>query len=120
MLQKERFSLLDIGYSNAPLNNRYIPDILNEKYMYIIEIDGSIHELDYIQERDRKKTEYYRSIGFSVFRIEAFNEDSFYNTFKWIKLIHSRKAPKKHQIDEKVRKWKKGLRYSNFEQKELL
>lgn len=118
MLQKEKFPLLDIGFSNAPLNDRYIPDILNETYMYVIEIDGSIHNLDYIKERDIKKTEYYRSLGFSVFRIEAFNEESFYNTFKWVKLIHSRKAPKKRHIQEKVRKWKKGFRHSNFEQKE--
>ena len=55
----------------------YVPDVINKYYKYIIEIDGSIHELDSVKEKDIKKTKCYNSLGYTVIRIKAFNIESF-------------------------------------------
>lgn len=53
---------------NSP-EGKYIPDLINRKYKYIIECDGSIHNEKHIKEIDKKKDEYYFRRGFKVFRI---------------------------------------------------
>lgn len=54
---------------NSP-EGYFIPDLINRKFKYIIECDGSIHGLKEQKERDQKKDEYYRSKGFYVFRVD--------------------------------------------------
>lgn len=68
---------------NKPLNLKYIPDLVNFKYKYIIEIDGTIHDLEEVSKNDIKKDKYYQSKGFKVFRLKAYDEIGYIN------LIHT-------------------------------
>ena len=69
---------------NKPFG-RYIPDVRNEKQKYLIEIDGSIHDTPEQRAKDEIKDKFYRSRGYEVFRVKAFNEISFWQTLKAIK-----------------------------------
>lgn len=56
--------------------NGYIPDFINEKDKIIIEIDGSIHQRPDIIEKDKKKDKLYKSKGYEVIRIVAYDGQS--------------------------------------------
>lgn len=58
---------------NSP-EGPYIPDLINRKYRYIVECDGSIHNDLKIKEKDKKKDQYFKNKGFKVFRIEYKNK----------------------------------------------
>jgi len=60
---------------NVPMCG-YIPDVINKQYKYIIEIDGSIHDLPEVQEKDRKKEKLYQRLGYTVFRVKAYDNAS--------------------------------------------
>jgi very-short-patch-repair endonuclease len=51
---------------------RRIPDLVNHKYRYIIEIDGSYHDLESQKTIDAKKDRF--------FRIKAYNIQMFFQT----------------------------------------
>lgn len=53
-----------------------IPDVLNLHFKYVVEVDGSIHDLPEIQERDRVKNQIYKKNGLKVIRIKAFDIES--------------------------------------------
>ena len=53
---------------NSP-EGKYIPDLINRKFKYVVECDGSIHDLDEIKSKDLKKDTYFILRGFKVFRI---------------------------------------------------
>lgn len=55
----------------------YIPDVINKKYKYIIEIDGSIHDREDIKAKDKLKEELYWKSGYAVIRIVAYDIESF-------------------------------------------
>jgi len=55
----------------------YIPDVINYKYKYIIEIDGSIHDTPEQQIKDWKKNKKFRSKGFKVFRLKPYLTEDF-------------------------------------------
>jgi very-short-patch-repair endonuclease len=55
---------------NEPVISRYIGDVVNKSFMYVIEIDGSIHELEEIRRKDLAKEINLRSHGYHVFRIK--------------------------------------------------
>lgn len=55
----------------------YIPDVINKKQKYIIEVDGSIHQLEHIKRKDLRKTKRFQADGYKVIRIEAYNIESF-------------------------------------------
>lgn len=55
----------------------YIPDVINKRDLYIIEIDGSIHDLDEVKYKDFKKEQYYKSMYYKVFRVKAYDLKSF-------------------------------------------
>jgi hypothetical protein len=63
-------------FFNKPLGN-FIPDISNYKYRYVLEIDGSIHDLPEVQARDLRKNAYYAENSFKVIRVRAFDDVSF-------------------------------------------
>ena len=46
----------------------YIADIYCHKLKLVIEIDGSIHELDEVKRNDAKKENYFESVGLKVLR----------------------------------------------------
>jgi len=54
----------------------YIPDVINRKYKYIIEVDGSIHDTEAQKKKDIKKDKKYRSTGYKVFRVKAYDNKS--------------------------------------------
>lgn len=62
---------------NGTLSSKYIPDVINRHFMYIIEIDGTIHKKEFKKNKDRIRTEFFIEQGFTVFRIEAFNIECF-------------------------------------------
>lgn len=62
---------------NKPFRKRYIPDLINLHLKYVIEIDGSIHEIDEIIKRDKIKDRFYKSHGFQVFRVKAYDLKSY-------------------------------------------
>lgn len=47
----------------------YIPDLVNFWFKYVIECDGSVHDLDDVKIRDDKKDLFFGKIGFHVFRV---------------------------------------------------
>ena len=47
---------------------RFIPDFVCREKMLIIEVDGSIHKLDHIKERDRYRTGVLNSHGYRIMR----------------------------------------------------
>lgn len=53
----------------------WIPDLINRKYKYIVECDGSIHGRTSVQKKDKRKDEWFTKNGFYVFRIKAFDLD---------------------------------------------
>lgn len=75
-----KHNLVSTDLSNIPFYNMIIPDILNHYYKYVIEVDGSWHLRTDIIEQDKHKDRFYRSKGYVVFRVKAFNVDSFYMT----------------------------------------
>lgn len=73
---------------NRPLGP-FIPDCMNTKYKYVIEIDGLIHSSACIQQRDADKDSYFRSIGFRVFRIKAFDQVAFHQVVLEVRAMKS-------------------------------
>lgn len=55
----------------------FIPDILNLKYKYIIEIDGSVHDDKKVQAKDKRRDKYFEDQGFTVIRVKAYSRGSF-------------------------------------------
>lgn len=72
---QDRLSLYQDAY-NSPLG-KYIPDVLNRGYKYIIEIDGSVHNTELQQWKDRLKDAYYRKKGYIVYRIPAYDMEKY-------------------------------------------
>jgi very-short-patch-repair endonuclease len=69
---------------NEVLGHR-IPDVINHIYHFIIEVDGSIHNTEYQKKIDKMKDNYFRKKGFTVFRVIAYNEDSYKNCLNAVK-----------------------------------
>lgn len=67
-----------------------IPDVINKRDKYIIEIDGSIHKLERIKKKDRLKTRRYESLGYTVIRIEAYNIESFNDGMKTLATLRGK------------------------------
>lgn len=55
----------------------YIPDVINQAYKYVIEIDGSIHDFTSVKLKDAKKEWYFLNRGYKVFRIKAYDLKQF-------------------------------------------
>lgn len=69
---------------NRPIGP-YIADLSNRKFGYIVEVDGEIHNQIDVKNKDRERDAVLESHGWRVFRIKAFNEDSFWESAKVIK-----------------------------------
>lgn len=67
---------------NYVFKNMYIPDVINFNKKYVIEIDGSIHNLHSVKQHDHKKNVYYTLKGFRVFRVKAYDLNSYINFCK--------------------------------------
>jgi very-short-patch-repair endonuclease len=66
----------------------FIPDCVNHAYRYVIEVDGSVHDRKDVKERDLRKTAFYQSQGYRVFRVKAFVESSFQKFCKKLTRLH--------------------------------
>jgi very-short-patch-repair endonuclease len=51
-----------------------IPDVINRRHMYIIEIDGSIHDQKHVRYNDYRKMARYRKAKYKVWRVRHFDE----------------------------------------------
>ncbi len=60
---------------NQPFG-RYIPNVLNRHWFYVIEVDESVHPTKQQQHRDQKKAEAYERWGLSIFRVQAYDRNS--------------------------------------------
>lgn len=85
---KEPFHNKDSDHYNIPFH-MYIPDCINLKYKYIIEIDEDYHLLSEQNYKDRLKDIFYKSKGYKVFRIQAYNIKQYNNVIEQIKLIRN-------------------------------
>lgn len=61
---------------NVPIG-RFIFDVVNKPHKYVIEIDGSIHNLEQQKNKDEMKNKYADDIGYKVIRIKAFDSVDF-------------------------------------------
>lgn len=71
---------------NSPFLGK-IPDILNKKFKYILEIDGSFHESEEQKQKDRLKDKLFSQNGYVVIRVEAFNLESFNQALRKVKIL---------------------------------
>jgi very-short-patch-repair endonuclease len=62
---------------NCPFQNKFIPDVCNHRYKYVVEVDGSFHNRPDQIKKDKIKDEYYSQHGYRRFRIIAHDNDSF-------------------------------------------
>lgn len=68
---------------------RRIPDVLNHKFKYVIEIDGSYHNKPKQQIIDAKKDRFYLASQYQVFRLKAYDEIGFNALAECIERIRS-------------------------------
>jgi hypothetical protein len=73
---------LGIGYPTC-----YKIDIANQNLMIGIEVDGGSHGSLERQEKDKKKTEFLISQGWSIFRVSNEKALSLYSTFKSVDIL---------------------------------
>lgn len=62
---------------NEVFLDKYIPDVHNDHFMYVIEVDGDIHGRKQIKFKDAVKDLFYDNYEYTVIRIKAFDELSF-------------------------------------------
>lgn len=77
LIERKLKTKLHLDKYNTPVNRKYIPDVHNRGYKYVIEIDGSWHDQPEVQYKDRQKDYYFEKRGYCVIRIKAFNEESY-------------------------------------------
>lgn len=61
-----------------------IPDVINHTFKYVIEVDGSIHDLDEVKRRDLKKDRKFKSLKYEVIRVVHNDLNSFNNAMSKI------------------------------------
>lgn len=69
---------------NQVFHAKYIPDLINKEYKYIIEIDGSIHDLERVSKKDQYKDYFYRVKGYKVFRLKAYDVLAYIKLIQWL------------------------------------
>lgn len=85
---------------NAIFWNKYLPDVLNNTFKYVVEIDGSIHDLGQVKFRDKLKDRFYRSHKFQVFRIRHNNLSDYAN------FVYGVSKLRKMKLTEEFIEWK--------------
>jgi very-short-patch-repair endonuclease len=72
---------------NEVFNGRYIPDVTNHDLKYVIEIQGSMHNLEEVKVKDVIKAKYFISLGYEVFTVRDSLES--FDSFMWC-MLHYR------------------------------
>lgn len=70
---RKHWPIIEGEQFNIPFAERYIPDVYNKQYNYIIEIDGSIHNTDRQIIKDWHKDQFFKARFINVFRIKAYD-----------------------------------------------
>lgn len=83
---------------NFPFHGK-IPDIVNKKYKYIIEIDGSFHDSLEQRFKDKLKNKLFIRKNYCVFRVKAYCQPSFDKIIKRIVSIRECKLNHKVMLD---------------------
>lgn len=87
----------------------FIPDIVNRKYKYVIEVDGSIHDVEEIKKRDIIKNRTFFRLGFRVFRVKAYDLESFKLTIEKLNEFRSPGfKPAKIFTEDEIKQYKAG------------
>lgn len=55
----------------------YIPDVVNHRYRYVIEVDGGVHQRPSVRSKDAFKDKVFKKKEYEVFRIDAYNHEQF-------------------------------------------
>jgi very-short-patch-repair endonuclease len=71
---------------NIPIY-KYIPDIINLGYKYVIEVDGTFHNNPVQKWKDYVKDIFYTNKGFNVFRVIAYDMKSYNDTLNSVRKI---------------------------------
>lgn len=69
----------------------FIPDVLNRRYRFIIEVDSSIHNTPEQKIKNKNKDGYYRKKGYTVFRVIAYSINSYIECLTAIHKMLNRK-----------------------------
>jgi very-short-patch-repair endonuclease len=70
----------DMKHEDDQFNHPFIgliPDCINHKFKYVIEIDGSIHIKKHVKEWDNHRDRKFLREGYQVFHVEAYKYDQF-------------------------------------------
>lgn len=88
---KDEWFYRKMGFEfNKPMFGRFIYDLFSTKYRLCIEVDGSAHDNPTQQQKDAFKTELTISKGFSIIRVQAYNDESYAAAIRLIeKLIEN-------------------------------
>lgn len=80
----------------------YLPDYVNKDYKVIIEVDGSIHDLEHVKAHDKRKDSKYRQHGMTIIRVIAYDNDSLEACFSQLFRIIKERGP-----SVRVKRWYK-------------
>lgn len=99
----EDYGLYKRFKKNRPIYHlEVIPDLLDQEYMIVIEVDGSIHQLPEVTKRDAVKDQKYKDAGYTVFRVVHGDEVGAYKVMD--ALVEIYRTPSKKQIKRSERK----------------
>lgn len=86
-----------------------IPDYQNPEYKIVIEVDGSIHDLEEVRIRNVEKDKLYNSRGWKVFRVAHGDEKAAYEVLG--ALVEIFKKPSEKQLREIKQKEERKRQY---------
>lgn len=93
----------------------FIPDVINHRYRYIIEIDGSYHLKPEQAQRDKLKDDVFRRSGYKVFRLKAYSDACFQHLVQNVKRLRkSGKIRKGRGSRKKRNRLEKGSQQDNY------
>lgn len=99
----EDYGLYKRFKKNRPIYHlEVIPDLLDQEYMIVIEVDGTIHQKESVIERDREKDEKYQKAGYKVFRVVHGDEAGASKVMD--ELVEIYRKPSKKQVRRVQRK----------------
>jgi very-short-patch-repair endonuclease len=87
----KKHNMMDMFKKNIPVHTG-IPDLVNIEYRIIVEIDGSVHDLEEVQKTDKKRQLEYESVGYDVFRVKHGDSNAAEAVLSTIKHIISQKS----------------------------
>lgn len=107
---KEHKRLLKMNFTfNTTFKGMFICDVISTKYNVIIEVDGSYHDLPEQKIKDAYKDSVYRNNGFTVYRVKAYDDESFNSCISALKAIIRIRRKNKIKVKEVNKNRKKAI-----------